>query len=102
AAIGWFFLMLTIATYGVVGLRARTDQLDEYYVAGRRVPGILNGLATGSDWMSAASFISMAGALYLLGYEGLTYIMGWTGGYVLLVLLLAPYLRKFGQYTIPD
>jgi cation/acetate symporter len=71
-------------------------------VAGRRIPGLLNGLATGSDWMSAASFISMAGALYLLGYEGLAYITGWTGGYVLLVLLLAPYLRKSGQFTIPD
>ncbi|NJN17359.1 MAG: VC_2705 family sodium/solute symporter [Oscillochloris sp.] len=100
--ISWVFLLFTIGTYAVIGLRSRTDQLDEYYVAGRRVPGILNGLATGSDWMSAASFISLAGALYLLGYEGLAYITGWTGGYVLLVLLLAPYLRKFGQYTIPD
>jgi cation/acetate symporter len=102
AAIGWFFLLLTIGLYGVIGLRARTDKLDDYYVAGRRVPALLNGLATGSDWMSAASFISMAGALFLLGYEGLAYITGWTGGYVLLVLLLAPYLRKFGQFTIPD
>jgi cation/acetate symporter len=100
--IGWSFLLLTIGIYAVIGIRARTERLDEYYVAGRRVPGVLNGLATGSDWMSAASFISMAGALYLLGYEGLAYITGWTGGYVLLVLLLAPYLRKFGQYTIPD
>ncbi|MBX0330665.1 VC_2705 family sodium/solute symporter, partial [Oscillochloris sp. ZM17-4] len=102
SAISWFFLLLTIGIYAVIGLRSRTTQLDEYYVAGRRVPGMLNGLATGSDWMSAASFISMAGALYLLGYEGLAYITGWTGGYVLLVLLLAPYLRKFGQFTIPD
>lgn len=100
--IGWSFLLLTIGIYAVIGIRARTERLDDYYVAGRRVPGVLNGLATGSDWMSAASFISMAGALYLLGYEGLAYITGWTGGYVLLVLLLAPYLRKFGQYTIPD
>ncbi|MFQ3661070.1 MAG: VC_2705 family sodium/solute symporter [Chloroflexaceae bacterium] len=100
--IGWVFLFLTIAIYAVIGLRARTNRLDEYYVAGRRVPGVLNGLATGSDWMSAASFISMAGALFLLGYEGLAYITGWTGGYVLLVLLLAPYLRKFGQFTVPD
>jgi cation/acetate symporter len=100
--IGWFFLLLTIGLYAVIGLRSRTKRLDEYYVAGRRVPGMLNGLATGSDWMSAASFISMAGALFLLGYEGLAYITGWTGGYVLLVLLLAPYLRKFGQFTIPD
>jgi len=102
AAIGWFFLLLTVAIYALIGVRAKTEQLDEYYVAGRRVPGVLNGLATGSDWMSAASFISMAGVLFLLGYEGLTYLMGWTGGYVLLVLLLAPYLRKFGRYTIPD
>jgi cation/acetate symporter len=100
--ISWLFLMATIGIYAVIGLRARTTKLDEYYVAGRRVPGLLNGLATGSDWMSAASFISMAGALYLLGYEGLAYITGWTGGFVLLVLFLAPYLRKFGQYTIPD
>jgi cation/acetate symporter len=102
ALIGWILLMLTIGLYAVIGLRSRTTRLDEYYVAGRRVPGLLNGLATGSDWMSAASFISMAGALFLLGYEGLSYITGWTGGYVLLVLLLAPYLRKFGQFTIPD
>jgi cation/acetate symporter len=100
--IGWFFLVLTVGLYAVIGLRARTERLDEYYVAGRRVPAMINGLATGSDWMSAASFISMAGALFLLGYEGLAYITGWTGGYVLLVLLLAPYLRKFGQFTIPD
>jgi cation/acetate symporter len=100
--IGWFFLIFTIGVYAVIGLRARTERLDEYYVAGRRVPALLNGLATGSDWMSAASFISMAGALFLLGFEGLAYITGWTGGFVLLVLLLAPYLRKFGQFTIPD
>jgi cation/acetate symporter len=100
--ISWLFLTLTIGIYALIGLRSRTNQLDEYYVAGRSIPGIVNGLATGSDWMSAASFISMAGALWLLGYEGLAYIMGWTGGFVLLVLLLAPYLRKFGQYTIPD
>ncbi len=100
--ISWFFLLFTIGAYALIGMRARTEQLDEYYVAGRRVPALLNGLATGSDWMSAASFISMAGALFLLGYEGLAYITGWTGGFVLLVLLLAPYLRKFGQFTIPD
>ncbi len=100
--ISWLFLILTVGIYAVIGLRMRTRDLDEYYVAGRRVPGLFNGLAIGSDWMSAASFISMAGALYLLGYEGLAYITGWTGGYVLLMLLLAPYLRKFGQFTIPD
>lgn len=102
ALISWSFLMLTISVYAVIGLRARTEELDEYYVAGRRVPAMLNGLATGSDWMSAASFISMAGALFLLGFDGLAYITGWTGGFVLLLLLLAPYLRKFGQFTIPD
>ncbi len=100
--IGWIFLLFTMGIYAVIGLRARSTSLDEYYVAGRRVPGVLNGLATGSDWMSAASFISMAGALWVLGYEGLAYILGWTGGYVLLALLLAPYLRKFGQYTVCD
>jgi cation/acetate symporter len=100
--INWLFLIFTVGIYAVIGLRARTGQVDEYYVAGRRVPGALNGLATGADWMSAASFISMAGALFLLGYEGLAYITGWTGGYVLLLLLLGPYLRKFGQFTIPD
>ncbi|MFV9505045.1 MAG: VC_2705 family sodium/solute symporter [Oscillochloridaceae bacterium umkhey_bin13] len=100
--IGWGFLLFTVAAYAVIGVRARTERLDEYYVAGRRVPSLLNGLATGSDWMSAASFMSMAGALFLLGYEGLAYITGWTGGFVLVLLLLAPYLRKFGQFTLPD
>ncbi len=100
--IDWSFLALAIGLYAIIGVRSRADTLDAYYVADRKVPGLLNGLATGSDWMSAASFISMAGALYLLGFEGLAYITGWTGGYVLLVLLLAPYLRKFGQYTLVD
>lgn len=100
--IGYGFLLLTIGLYAGIGIATRTGALDEYYVAGRRVPAFFNGMATGADWMSAASFISMAGTLYVLGYEGLSYIMGWTGGYVLLALLLAPYLRKFGQYTIPD
>jgi hypothetical protein len=71
-------------------------------VAGRRVPAVYNGMATGADWMSAASFIGMAGTLYLTGYGGLAFIMGWTGGYCLVALFLAPYLRKFGQFTIPD
>jgi cation/acetate symporter len=100
--ISWLFLLLTVATYAGIGLFARSRTLDEYYVASRRVSGGFNGLATGSDWMSAASFISMAGTLWLLGYEGLAYILGWTGGYVLLALLLAPYLRAFGQYTVAD
>jgi cation/acetate symporter len=100
--ISWVFLLLTMALYATIGILSRTKLLDEYYVAGRNVPAVFNGMATGADWMSAASFISMAGTLWLLGYDGLAYIMGWTGGYVLLALLFAPYLRKFGQYTIPD
>ncbi len=100
--IGWVFLLLTMALYATIGIISRTKLLDEYYVAGRNVPAVFNGMATGADWMSAASFISMAGTLFLIGYDGLAYIMGWTGGYVLLALLFAPYLRKFGQYTIPD
>jgi cation/acetate symporter len=74
----------------------------EYFVAGRRVPAMYNGLATAADWMSAASFIGTAGVLYLQGFAGLAYILGWTGGYCLLAVLLAPYLRRFGQYTVPD
>jgi len=81
---------------------SRTNDAAEYYVAGRRVPAIYNGMATGADWMSAASFIGMAGTLYLSGFGGLAFILGWTGGYVLVALFLAPYLRKFGQFTIPD
>jgi len=100
--IGWAFILLTLGLYATIGILSRTKALDEYYVAGRRVPGFFNGMATGADWMSAASFISMAGTLFVLGYDGLAYIMGWTGGYVLLALLLAPYIRKFGQFTIPD
>ncbi|MFZ5814639.1 MAG: sodium:solute symporter family protein [Bacillota bacterium] len=100
--IAWTFMALTVGIYATIGIISRTGNLDEYYVAGRNIPGIFNGMATGSDWMSAASFISMAGTLYILGYEGLAYIMGWTGGYVLLAVLLAPYLRKFGAYTVPD
>jgi cation/acetate symporter len=100
--IGYLFVMLTIGVYAYIGILSRTMQVSEYYVAGRRVPAIYNGMATGSDWMSAASFIGMAGSLYALGYGGLAFILGWTGGYVLVAILLAPYLRKFGQYTVPD
>ena len=100
--IGYLFLFLTLGVYAFIGVIARTAQLSEYYVAGRRVPAFYNGMATGSDWMSAASFIGMAGSLYLLGYDGLAFVLGWTGGYVLVAILLAPYLRKFGQYTVPD
>ena len=100
--IGYSFLFLTIILYATIGVMARTSNVAEYYVAGRKIPAVFNGMATGADWMSAASFIGLAGTLYLTGYQGLAYVMGWTGGYVLVALLLAPYLRRFGQYTIPD
>jgi len=100
--IGYTFLFATIALYAGIGIMSRTADVAEYYVAGRRVPAIFNGMATGSDWMSAASFIGMAGALYLQGFDGLAFILGWTGGYCLVAFLIAPYLRKFGQFTIPD
>jgi len=100
--IGYIFMGVTIGVYALIGIVSRTAKISEYYVAGRSVPSVFNGMATGSDWMSAASFIGMAGTIYGLGYDGLAYIMGWTGGYVLLAVLLGPYLRKFGQYTIPD
>ncbi len=100
--LGYLFLLATIGLYAGIGIMSRTTDLSEYYVAGRRVPAVFNGMATGADWMSAASFIGMAGGLYLQGYDGLAFIMGWTGGYVLVALFLAPYLRKFGQFTIPD
>jgi cation/acetate symporter len=100
--IGFWFLVGPIVFYAGIGILARTTDPAEYYVAGRRVPAIYNGMATGADWMSAASFIGMAGTLYLSGYGGLAYILGWTGGFVLVALLIAPYLRKFGQYTVPD
>ncbi len=100
--IGFIFLLATIGLYAGIGIMSRTTDAAEYYVAGRRVPAVYNGMATGADWMSAASFIGMAGTLYLTGYGGLAFIMGWTGGYCLVALFLAPYLRKFGQFTIPD
>lgn len=100
--IGYSFLFATIGLYALIGIVSRTADVAEYYVAGRRVPAFFNGMATGADWMSAASFIGMAGGLYIGGYDGLAFVMGWTGGYVLVALFLAPYLRKFGQFTIPD
>jgi len=100
--LGYIFLAATIGLYAGIGIMSRTADVAEYYVAGRKVPAFFNGMATGADWMSAASFIGMAGTLYLTGYDGLAFIMGWTGGYVLVALFLAPYLRKFGQFTIPD
>ncbi|HNC61505.1 MAG TPA: cation acetate symporter, partial [Rhodocyclaceae bacterium] len=99
--IGYIFLFATVALYAGIGVMSRTADVAEYYVAGRRVPALFNGMATGADWMSAASFIGMAGTLYFAGFQGLAFVMGWTGGYVLVALLLAPYLRKFGQFTIP-
>ncbi|MBX9811908.1 MAG: VC_2705 family sodium/solute symporter, partial [Burkholderiales bacterium] len=100
--VGYAFLFATIGLYAMIGVMSRTVEVAEYYVAGRRVPAFFNGMATGADWMSAASFIGMAGTLYLSGFDGLAFVMGWTGGYVLVALFLAPYLRKFGQFTIPD
>ncbi len=100
--LGLAMLLATVVLYAAIGLRCRTSDSAEYYVAGRRVPAFYNGMATAADWMSAASFIGLAGTLYLGGYNGLAFVMGWTGGYCLVALLLAPYLRKFGEYTIPD
>lgn len=100
--IGYAFLFVTVLLYAGIGIFCRTSDPVEYYVAGRRVPAIFNGMATAADWMSVATFIGVAGTLYLTGYNGLAYIVGWTGGYVLVGLLLAPYLRRFGRFTIPD
>jgi cation/acetate symporter len=100
----WTFVMigLSFALYIAVAFWARAHSTGEFYVAGGRVPAVVNGMATAADWMSAASFISMAGLISFMGRDGSVYLMGWTGGYVLLALLLAPYLRKFGKYTVPD
>lgn len=100
--IGYIFLLATVTLYAGIGIMCRTSDPVEYYVAGRRVPAFYNGMATAADWMSVASFMGVAGTLYLTGYNGLAYILGWTGGYVLVAIFLAPYLRKFGRYTIPD
>jgi len=100
--IGQLYMFATIVLYATIGVVARTSNVSEYYVAGRRVPALFNGMATAADWISAASFISLAGTLYLHGFDALAYVMGWTGGYCLVALLIAPYLRKFAQYTIPD
>lgn len=100
--IGWLFMALSLLIYVFIGIVTRTSNPDQYYVAGRGVPAFYNGMATGSDWMSAASFISMGGALSAQGFAGLAYVMGWTGGYLLLAVFLGPYLRQFGAYTIPD
>ncbi len=88
--IGYVFLLATVGLYAGIGVMSRTSDAAEYYVAGRRVPALFNGMATGADWMSAASFIGMAGTLYLTGFGGLAFVMGWTGGYCLVALFLAP------------
>ena len=101
---GWSILwvVLTFAIYILIAIRSRASSTDEFYVAGHHVHPVLNGMATAADWMSAASFLSMAGLIAFLGYSGAVYLMGWTGGYVLLALLLAPWLREFGKFTVPD
>ncbi|WP_240980347.1 VC_2705 family sodium/solute symporter [Ramlibacter agri] len=107
--LGPIFLFSTVMMYAVIGIRSRTTDPDEYYVAGRRIPPLYNGMAAAADWMSAASFISMAGGLYLQGFGGaggqaggLAYVLGWTGGFVLVALLIAPYLRRLKLYTVPE
>ncbi len=100
--IGILFLLFTIAIYATIGWLSRTMQVDAYYVAGREVPAFYNGMATAADWMSGASFVALAGGIYFGGYPYLGFVIGWTGGYVLVNALMAPYLRKFGCYTVPD
>lgn len=107
--IGPIFLFLTVMVYAGIGVYGRTTDPEEYYVAGRRIPPIYNGMAAAADWMSAASFISLSGALYLQGFSGtpgqaggLAYLLGWTGGFCLVALLIAPHLRAMGLYTVPD
>jgi cation/acetate symporter len=101
-AIGIGFLLFTISIYALIGWLSRTAEVDAYYVAGREVPALYNGMATAADWMSGASFVALAGGIYFGGYPYLGFIVGWTGGYVLVNSLMAPYLRKFGCYTVPD
>ena len=98
----WVLVGITFSLYIGIAIWSRAGSTKEFYVAGGGVSPLANGLATAADWMSAASFISMAGIISFNGYDGSVYLMGWTGGYVLLALLLAPYLRKFGKFTVPD
>lgn len=102
--IGWTFLWvgITFAVYIGIAIWSRVSDTAGFYVAGQGIPALANGMAVGADWMSAASFISMAGLVSFMGFDGSVYLMGWTGGYVLLAILLAPFLRKFGEYTVPD
>jgi len=100
--IGILFVLFTVAVYAGIGWLSRTMQVDAYYVAGRQVPAVFNGMATAADWMSGASFVALAGGVYFGGHAYLAFVVGWTGGYVLVASLMAPYLRKFGCYTVPD
>ena len=98
----YIFVGLSFALYIGIAIASRAKSTNDFYVAGKGVNPVANGMATAADWMSAASFLSMAGLIAFLGRDGSVYLMGWTGGYVLLALLLAPYLRKYGKYTVPD
>jgi cation/acetate symporter len=100
--IGILFVAFTVVIYATIGWLSRTMQVDAYYVAGRQVPAVFNGMATAADWMSGASFVAMAGGIYFGGHGYIAFVVGWTGGYVLVASLMAPYLRKFGCYTVPD
>lgn len=100
--IGYFFIFVTLGAYALIGLLSRTSDLDQYFVASRTVPGVYNGMATAADWMSAASFLGVAGTLFYSGFEALALLVGWTGGFVLIALLVAPYLRKFQYYSVGD
>src|SRR5690625_2856447 len=100
----WTYILVgvTFTIYIGIAIWSRVGSTSDFYIAGSRVHPLANGMATAADWMSAASFISMAGLIAFMGYDGAVYLMGWTGGYVLLAFLLAPYLRKFGKFTVPD
>ena len=100
--IGILFVAFTIVIYAFIGILSRTMAVEAYYVAGRSVPPVFNGMATAADWMSGASFVAMAGGVFMSGYSYMAFIVGWTGGYILVATLMAPYLRKFGCYTVPD
>ena len=101
-ALSYLFVGLTFSLYIGIAIWSKAKSTNDFYVAGKGVNPVANGMATAADWMSAASFLSMAGLIAFMGRDGSVYLMGWTGGYVLLALLLAPYLRKFGQYTVPE
>ncbi len=98
----WTAVGISFSIYIGIAIWSRASSTSEFYVAGTGVSPIANGMATAADWMSAASFISMAGLISFMGYDGSVYLMGWTGGYVLLALFIAPYLRKFGKFTVPE